>query len=588
MAHRLRSSRRGLGFMILHPRILPSRKAVVTERGMRWLECRMADAPRQRGFPRSLLVLVVLATALAAWLRTHGLADQVVLDDEWHAIHELMSSSYRDIFRTFGLADHSIPLTLFYKAMADTVGLTEGRLRALQSLRHHARVPLCGWLAWRVTRDAPAASLFAFLVAGAPFLVLWSRFARPYAITLLLSVVCVACVWAWRTQRSRRLAWIAVASGALAAWLHPIAGLYGAIPCLFVFGEDVLAARRNGMARRWRRSLALGAAMAAAMALLLAAPWINDRQSLFGKSGIDHPRWGTLDRLIAIVWGGVPGFVMAVACVCAAAGVVALWRRDRPLAAYLVALGALPGTILAIIGASYIYAGQNFLRYQLPLLPLLLFFGSVGATALIRAIGHEHRQVAAWTGSIALSCAYLAATPAIAQVARLGPWYAHIDYHWDYRYRWIEYLHPDHSYDPPRFYRKLARLAPGTATIIEAPFEWEAPLEQLAYYATFHRQKELFGMLHDLCLQDRPRVGEVAHDARFRFHLFVFLDHPAEVRATGARYLVLHLAMPHGRPFPEARRCFARLEELYGPPMEKDERVAVFDLRPGDPAPKLQ
>jgi len=46
--------------------------------------------------------------------------------------------------------------------------------------------------------------------------------------------------------------------------------------------------------------------------------------------------------------------------------------------------------------------------------------------------------------------------------------------------------------------------------------------------------------------------------------------------------------MPHGRPFPEARRCFARLEELYGPPMEKDERVAVFDLRPGDPAPKLQ
>ena len=71
-------------------------------------------------------------------------------------------------------------------------------------------------------------------------------------------------------------------------------------------------------------------------------------------------------------------------------------------------------------------------------------------------------------------------------------------------------------------------------------------------------------------------------------YLFVFLDEPAAVRASGARYLVFHSVIPHGKPFPEAGRCLARLEALYGPPMERDDRVAVFDLRPGEPAPKLQ
>ena len=547
----------------------------------------MADACGSPRLPWPLLASLAVATALAAWLRTHALGGQVVLDDEWHAIHKLMSSSYRDIFRTFGFADHSIPLTLFYKAVADTVGLTEWNLRAVQAACGIALVPLCGWLGWRATRDAPAASLFAFLVCGAPFLVMWSRFARPYAITLLLSLACVAAVWAWRTARSQRVAAIAIACGALAAWFHPIAGIYAAIACLFVFGEDLYALRSGGP-RRWRQSLNLGAGMAAAMALLLAAPWIKDRQSLFGKAGIDHPGWSTLERLAAIVWGGVQTPIIVPACLCAAWGIVVLFRRERRLAVYLVLLGALPGTALAIIGASYIFSGQNFLRYQLPLLPLLLFFGSLGAASLARALFRRRAEAAAWLAAIVLSTGDLAATPAIVQVATLGPWYAHIGYHWDYRYRGMRYLRAHPSYDPPAFYRKLGRMAPGSATIVEAPFEWEAPYDWLAYYATYYRQRELFGMLHDLC-RSGPRLGEVPpHDPRFRFRLFVFLDDPKAVRATGARYLVLHLHMPHGKPFPEAGRCLAKLEGLYGPPMETDDRVAVFDLRPGDPPPKLQ
>ena len=165
----------------------------------------MAATPDPARSRAPFLFAVGLATALALWLRSWGVTGQVVLDDEWHAIHKLASSTYGDIFTTFGLADHSIPLTLFYKYMAGTIGLAEGRLRALQIACGVALVPVCAWAAWGATRDRAVAALFAFLVAGAPFLVMWSRFARPYSIALLFAVLAVASIWRWREERTSLL-----------------------------------------------------------------------------------------------------------------------------------------------------------------------------------------------------------------------------------------------------------------------------------------------------------------------------------------------------------------------------------------------
>ncbi len=532
------------------------------------------------------LVAVAIATALAAWLRTYGITGQVLLDDEWHAIHKLLAASYDDIFLTFGLADHSIPLALLYKAMADTVGLAEGRIRMLQVACGIALVPVAAWLAWRASGDAPAAALFAFLVSGAPFLVMWSRFARPYSITLLLSALCVAAVWRWRTRRSWKLAACAALTAALLAWFHTIAGMYAAIACLFVFVEDVFAPARMRPRPSWR-SLRLGLAVAAAMTAILAAPLINDSDSLSGKAGGDYPNFDTVERMVAIFWGGLPTPVVVLACALAAWGVVTMLRRDPRLAAYLLILGVVPAALLALSGAVYIFAGQNYARYQLPLQPLVLFFGSVGTMSIVRAAFRRRAEAAAWSAAGVLSAAYLYATPAIAQVATLGPWYGHLDYHWDYRYRWMV-AKRNAQFAPPDFYLKLARMAPGSAPVIEAPFIWEAPYNSLAIYATYHRQREMFGMIHDLCL-DGPRIGEIPpHDPRLRFRLFVFLDDVAGVKKTGARYLLLNRDLPYGRQFPENGHCIEKLTRLYGTPIELDARQAVFDLHPESPPPRLE
>src|SRR5688572_23938651 len=145
------------------------------------------DASKVSG--RIALAGVALATALAAWLRAYRIDRQVPVDDEWHALHKLMTSGYGEIFSSFGLADHSIPLTLFYKLFAQTIGLDEIGMHVLQVACGIALVVVAARLAWKATGSPSVTVLFAFLLAGAPFLVLYSRFARPYAITTLLVVV---------------------------------------------------------------------------------------------------------------------------------------------------------------------------------------------------------------------------------------------------------------------------------------------------------------------------------------------------------------------------------------------------------------
>ena len=53
---------------------------------------------------RVAIAAVAACTLLAAVLRSYGLAHQVVIDDEWHAILKLMGATYGEIARAKGFA----------------------------------------------------------------------------------------------------------------------------------------------------------------------------------------------------------------------------------------------------------------------------------------------------------------------------------------------------------------------------------------------------------------------------------------------------------------------------------------------------
>lgn len=533
-----------------------------------------------------LAALAILATAFGAWLRVHGLADQIVQDDEWHALHKLMGASYGEIFRSFGLADHSIPLTMLYKAMATAFGLDEVNLRALQVTCGIALVPLAGWLAWKATRDEAIAALLALLVAGAPFLVLYSRIARPYAITTLAIAVVLAALWRWREQRTLALAVSIAALTSLSAWLHPISAAFPAVALLFFFVED-LAYAAPDRARRAASTVALAAGCALAIMAPLATPLASDLASLSDKARGDFAGLYTLWRAASLFAGGLPDPVTVGVLVVAAWGAWRLAAVHRALGRYLLAIVVVPVTLFAMLGAQWSHQGHTFARYVFPVQLVLLFWFCVGAMDLVRRITPTGVAAPNLASALALAAAYLMLNPVIRQVDTLGPWYSHLYHQFDYVARHNAAARQYEGYEAPAFYRRLGAMPAGTAPVIEAPFTFAAPANSFAYFATFHRQPERMGMLHDLCF-DGPRLGEVPRDPRFRFRTLVFLDDPVAVRASGARYLLLFLEQHHAKPFAQAGRCLARLSELYGEPLLVEPRLVVFELGAEPPAATLR
>jgi hypothetical protein len=524
---------------------------------------------------RIAFVGIAAATLLGAWLRFHGLDIQVVQDDEWHAIHKLMGSSYGEIARSFGFSDHSIPLTLFYKAMAEMIGLDEVDMRIVQALCGIALVAVGGALAWRSTANAASATLFAFLVAAAPFLVLYSRFARPYAITTLLTVLVFAGLWRWRTSRSLALAAALCVAASLAAWLHPLSALYPMAALLFLLVDDLQASRWN--ARATVPTLALGAVMGLAIVAPLVPPILNDIQSLAAKAGDSRPTAYTLWRMASIFAGGLPDLATALVLAVALFGV-------RPLTGgkgsdpYLLFVTLAPLLVVITLRGSWTHQGHTLGRYVFPAQLALLFWFARGAIDLAGRIAGKHQRAVEGGVAIALIAGYLALTPTLTQVRTLGPWYGHLYHHYDYGDADNRAIHYYDRWEVPRFYRTLGAMPEGSVTIIQAPFNFIAPYNPDAFYAQIHHQHELQGFLHDLCLTG-PRYGEVPRDSRFRFRSFVYLDDREAVRRTGASYLLLQRDLRNGEPFAQSEACLAALKRRYGDPIELDPRLAVFDLR---------
>ncbi len=102
--------------------------------------------------------------------------------------------SYAWVVSHFGEADYSIPLTLLYKTLAKTVGVTEIAMQAPMLPCGIAAIVVLPLLAGRYV-GRPAALVSAWLLAIAPLHGYFSRYARPYAITMLMAVVAFLRWW---------------------------------------------------------------------------------------------------------------------------------------------------------------------------------------------------------------------------------------------------------------------------------------------------------------------------------------------------------------------------------------------------------
>jgi len=536
---------------------------------------------------RGWLVLAGAAVALGAWLRVDQFGAQVLIDDEWHAVHQLLRLSPSQMWLDFGHADYSIPLGLLYGLESRAFGLTETLMRwpmLVCGLATLLLFPL--YVAPRLGRAT--AAVFALLLAISPLLVIYSRMARPYAITLLLAWSAHAAFHRFESEsRGRAAAAAAYAIAAtLAAWLHPVIAPFVVAPFLWT-GTSLLRDAQVVRGPRLRRLLALGIATGVPMAALLLPPLLAHPESLAVKAGVDRPG---LDTLFGAwyAWLGTPSTLAVLAC-CALAAIGAreVWRA-LPVARTGV-LGILL-TLVAVVwaGVAWSHNPLTLARYLLPFAPLLLVAAAAGAVALARRVaapGRGARNTAAVVVCLAPAAALAIDTP-LTEIARHPNAQAdHLVYHVDFRPERNPYLPYMAKIPLSPFWARLAAEPRGSLRIAAAPFyfesyDWDAPR-----WERTSGQTVIPGFLTGLCVD--ARAGEVPRSPAFRFDNAVHLADPAALVAHRVDWVVWQkpfVQTGRGRPEPigaATAHCEAALRARFGAPSYEDDALVAFRL----PAP---
>ena len=533
-----------------------------------------------RGVNVAWYVLIALALLAAIYLRVEQLGTQILLDDEWHAIHKLLHADARDIATHFGLADYSIPLTLYYRALYLHGGLTEWGMRLPMLLAGIALVAVGPWLLRRRARIGTLA-LWAALMAISPFMIYHSRTARPYAVTTLLVFVALLAFREWWLRGERRWAAAYLGCALLAGWLHLITLPFTLLPFIFVGVGALLRWRGADRVDGWhglRRLCALGVLAAALLATVLLPPFLNDWGALAGKAGSGSVSFETLYRGLLLTLG-LSGALSCVALVLfGAIGVVSWSRRDGQFVGYVafVVFGA--GAAIAASHAAWLQHAGTYARYMQPAIPFLLLFVAEGFVVLTTRLGTAMQAMLAML--MPLTLFVLGPIP--------GYWYEPNQFmgdpYFQFDYDPAHNLYRTMLPDGPvlDFYRRLASQPPRSLTLIEAPWSLETDRDPLPFYQRVHRQFVKIGLVTPVCgVRD---YGEYPQDPGMRLQQFTHLS--ALLRGVpSGDLLVFHrepwpTTMAPPPQWPDVASCLSTIEQALGAPSFQDAQIAVFAVSP--------
>jgi len=521
----------------------------------------------------------LVVVAIGVWLRLDQFSMQVLLDDEWHVVHQLLSKSPGQLISSFGQADFSIPLALFYWLELKTIGLGEMEMRWPMMVAGIAAIAIFPAYVRRYLGEMTAL-VFAFLLAISPLLVIYSKTARPYSLTILLSMLAMAVFYRFAAS-PRPAPWWGFAyfsATVLCGWLHLIT-----VPMLFApfltVGLSALFARNFQMLGRL---FVLGLVTTSGLVAVLLPAFLGDPGALGNKLGAHHPSLETLYGAWFSWLGTSSVFVVLVGLSLAAVGAGRAWRKLPILPGLLTGL-ALTAGIIAVINPMWSQNPQTFARYLLPATPILLLLMATG----IAVIGEQARKhwgkPVHWVipGLVAGAVAFMACTSPLQRLlANPNSNQLHSLFRMDFRDEKNRIIAFQNHFPISPYWNSLASFPSDSLKITVSPFYFETYKWDAVRWEQRSGQRVMPGNLTGLCVDQW--WGEAPQGSGYRFRNVAYLSNPADTLARGFDLVVFQkparvntgkVEFVHGEG---TEKCEHILRSLYGPALYEDEYVVVF------------
>ena len=526
------------------------------------------------------LVFLIVA-AVGVYIRLDQFALQVLLDDEWHAVHQLLLQGPQELFITIGRADFSIPLALLYWLELKLVGLSETGMRWPMMLAGVFTLFAFPLYIRKFFGDKTAL-FFAVLLSISPILIIYARTARPYALTLFLSMLALAAFY--RFAEDNKQAWkpglIYALCAVSSSWLHLITLPLVIAPFLTLGIPAVF--RRDWY--RVGRMFWLGIFTMAGLLALLLPPLLSQPDGLAVKLGANIPELQTYYGLL-YAWLGTSSPVVAlVGVVLAIFGARALWQ-DLPLSRSLLLGLALTYAVVILTRPAWVQHPGTFARYLLPALPLFLLSVSIGVMQVADVIGRfmarPGRHVYAFTAvSVLLLMAFY--SPLVKILASPNSNSLHSVYKFDFREENNLIFRYQKDFPMSPYWQQLSYLPRDSLKIAAVPFSFETQHWDAARWEQISHQRVMPGYLNGFCAE--RRWGEVPAGEGYRFRNVAYLADQRDLSRRGFDFVV------YQKPFTvltyqgeaefgmDTAGCESVLREQFPDPVYEDGLLVVFPV----------
>ncbi len=569
---------------------------------------------------RSTIALIVGMATVGALLRCHDIASQLLISDEWHGLFAASQFSYGELSRMFTIGATSPPMNLLQRALFEYAGWSEIVLRLPGLLAGIALLVLAPCLLRRVV-GARVLVIYVGLLATSPALVYYSRYVRPYSLAVLLGFS--AFLFALHFARSGRagFAWGFVAAAVPVVYLHLLEVRIGLL-CLiglWLLRWPTLARRfgRPRAGRSSRRVLAMvSVAFVGSAAVVFFLGVLGGESGLVGVMQRAPLRVATLFHALGLIYGvsSSIGLLFLVALTCL--GFVERFREDPLLAAFAGVVVAGSASVVLVASPDGAHLPEILARYLIPVMPIVLLLLAAGIVSLFSiasrsGLGTRVPEGIWISAGLVVPLAMLALGPLPHDVLGTNQFTNHKAYQHSYdidrsvaerfaRYRARSTGGEPRTLPIPDFYRKLAE-DPAARTIIEYPVWIGDKFVPYPAYQEVHGKRVLGGyrskggaanviprrgfLFASDSLDDFARTVGAKSLAGLRN--YVDLDDPGAFRRAGVDYIVVHFDLEREVAAQEASprdsaKVTARFELLYGQPVYRDGRIAVFERRSTD------
>jgi hypothetical protein len=578
---------------------------------------------------RRFIFILGCVFAVGAFLRLYMLSSQILLDDEWLGLNAVIGKSYFEVLTKFNPLDNtSVPLNIYNLALFHSFGWSELTVRLpaiLAGLLSLIALPL---LVKNVFNDR-VALIFACLLAIAPFLIFYSRFARAYSFVTLCCFSALLLSHQWLTTGKVRYAIGFVVVGAFAICAHLLSLVAVFMPLVTALG--VRLADRFNAASSLRQQIivpmrALFTVAFILTALIVPLCWPVLLESAKLPWGRGHMTLGAVWHAATLLSGTVNAPLNALFYLFFLAGFILLlqqnpllgWTCLSVISAYLLVLLASRPTGLA--------TGLVLLRYMIILEPVALTLLALAMDDLITCaelMPGRHRSLPILGVSFFLGCLW-AAGPLPALYIPPNNFTNHAAFQYSYHHSTWEHSEADTVFPAfqvtqdriPPFYHWLGGQS-NCAAIIEYPFDTCDYNDLFYYYQHFHHQRVLAGyclkasMLGyrvsrspeqaaapirtgKLCADDI--LSRVADPTKIAFRNMIDVLNEAALWKSGADFLILHKyfmvlqIMPGGGDgtflfgsIPVIYRSVdllkSRFKATLGTPVYEDAEIVCFQIK---------